>query len=98
MTYEVKKLENSAVEIILKAEGEEVKNIKSGVLKNIQTKAEIPGFRKGKAPISAIETQFAGVLKEEVTDKLLQSHYEQIIKDENIKPVDFLKTKEVKLW
>jgi trigger factor len=97
MTYEVKKLENSAVEIILKAEGEEVKNIKSGVLKNIQTKAEIPGFRKGKAPISAIETQFAGVLKEEVTDKLLQSHYEQIIKDENIKPVDFLKTKEVKL-
>ncbi len=97
MTYELKKLENSAVEIVLKVEGEEVKNIKDGVIKNIQAKAEVPGFRKGKAPVSAIEGQFKDVLQEEVTDKLLQTHYEQIIKDENIKPVDFVKPVEVTL-
>ncbi len=97
MTYELKKLENSTVEIVLKVEGDEVKNIKSGVLKNIQAKADIPGFRKGKAPLSTIEAQFADVIKEEVTDKLLQAYYEQVIKDANIKPVDFIKSVEANL-
>ena len=97
MTYELKKLENSTVEIVLKVEGDEVKNIKSGVLKNIQAKADIPGFRKGKAPLSTIEAQFADVIKEEVTDKLLQAYYEQVVTEADIKPVDFIKSVEASL-
>lgn len=97
MSVEIKKLENSVVEIKLSLEGEEVTKVKSQVIKEIQGRAEIPGFRKGKAPISTITAKFAGLIKEEVTDKLLKTNYEKLVIENGLKPVDYLQTKEVSL-
>jgi trigger factor len=95
MSVEIKKLENSVVEIKLNLEGEEVSKVRSQVIKEIQGRAEIPGFRKGKAPVSTITAKFAGLIKEEVTDKLLKTNYEKLIIENGLKPVDYLQTKEV---
>jgi trigger factor len=95
MSVEIKKLENSVVEIKLNLEGEEVSKVRSQVIKEIQGRAEIPGFRKGKAPVSTITAKFAGLIKEEVTDKLLKTNYEKLVIENGLKPVDYLQTKEV---
>ncbi len=88
MNYEVKKLDNSVVEITLKVEGAEVSTAKKDAVKKIAKDAEIPGFRKGHAPESAIESHYEGVIKEEITDAILKSHYEAILKDGQINPVE----------
>ncbi|TDT70481.1 trigger factor [Hypnocyclicus thermotrophus] len=97
MSVEIKKLENSVVEITLNLEGEEVSKKREEILKNIQSKVEMPGFRKGKTPLSLIEKNFEANIKEELTDELLKANYENIIVENNLKPVDYLKTVEVKL-
>ena len=97
MNYEVKKLENSVVEITLKVEGTEVSTAKKNAIKKIAKDAEIPGFRKGHAPESAIESHYEGVIKEEITDAILKAHYEAILKDGQINPVDYIKTTKVEL-
>ncbi|RUA05982.1 MAG: trigger factor [Fusobacteria bacterium] len=97
MNYEVKNLDNSVVEITLKVEGAEVADAKKKAIDKIAKDAEIPGFRKGHAPASAIESHYEGVIKEEVTDAILKGHYETILKDGNINPVDYIKTTDVKL-
>lgn len=97
MNYEVKKLDNSVVEITLKVEGTEVSTAKKDAVKKIAKDAEIPGFRKGHAPASAIESHYEGVIKEEITDAILKGHYEAILKDGQINPVDYIKTTKVEL-
>ncbi len=97
MNYEVKKLDNSVVEITLKLEGAEVKGYKKEVLAKLAEKVEVPGFRKGHAPASAIEAQFAGVIKEEVTEKVLHANYETIISENNLKPVNYIMPNSVEL-
>lgn len=97
MNYEVKKLDNSVVEITLKLEGAEVAGYKKEVLATLAKKVEVPGFRKGHAPASAIEAQFAGVIKEEMTEKVLHAKYEEIITENNLKPVNYIMPKSVSL-
>lgn len=97
MNYEVKKLDNSAVEITLKVEGAEVSNAKKTAVNKVAKNAEIPGFRKGHAPASAIESHYEGVIKEEITDAILKGHYEAILKDGQINPVDYIQVSNVKL-
>ncbi len=97
MNYEIKKLENSTVEISLVLEGAEVKGYKAEVIKNLAGKADVPGFRKGKAPASAIESKFKEVIQEEITEKVLQAHYETILKETGIKPVNFVNSADVTL-
>jgi trigger factor len=97
MAVEIKKLENSSVELVLTLEGAEVKEAKAEVVKKIAGEVELPGFRKGKAPLSTIEAKFEGNIKEEVTDKLLKNHYETIVKENDLRPVDYLRTVSVEL-
>lgn len=92
MTVEIKKLENSSVEIFVTLEGEAVKNNKNIVLNKIAKSVELPGFRKGKAPISTIEAKFKEEIKEEVADLIIREKYEEIINSNNLKPVEQLKT------
>ncbi|MCK5780236.1 MAG: trigger factor [Psychrilyobacter sp.] len=97
MNYEIKKLENSVVEITLKVEGTAVLEAKKVVVTKVAKDAAIPGFRKGHAPASAIESHYEGVIKEELTDAMLKENYEAIIKDGKINPVDYIRTTDVKL-
>jgi len=92
MTVEIKKLENSSVEIFVTLEGEAVKNNKNIVLNKIAKSVELPGFRKGKAPITTIEAKFKEEIKEEVADLIIREKYEEIINSNNLKPVEQLKT------
>ncbi|BDU49961.1 trigger factor [Haliovirga abyssi] len=89
MNYEVKKLENSRVEILIKLEGEEVKKYTKEVVNKIRGKAEIPGFRKGKAPDSVILKQFEEAVKEELAEKAVNSNYGTILDKEGLKPIDY---------
>jgi len=97
MNYDVKKLDNSVVEITLKLEGAEVAGYKKEVLAKLAKQVEVPGFRKGHAPASAIEAQFDGVIKEEMTEKVLHTNYETIITEAGLKPVNYIMPKSVNL-
>lgn len=97
MAVEIKKLQNSNVEFVITLEGAEVKTMRTKVLGSIAREVELPGFRKGKAPLSTVEAKFAHVLKEEVAELVLKQNFETIIKENELKPVDYVKTVSVEL-
>ena len=57
------------------------------VAKDFKKHANLPGFRKGKAPLSLIKRRFAGDIKGEVVQKLVPETYDQAIKDRELKPL-----------
>ncbi len=57
MKHELKKVELSAAEVKITLTSEELSPIKSKIVKNIAEKAEVPGFRKGNAPLDKVEVE-----------------------------------------
>lgn len=55
------------------------------VAERIRPKAPVDGFRQGNAPLSAIKTKYADVVKGEASTKLLYTSVEKALKDNNIK-------------
>lgn len=55
--------------------------------KNIKNQAQIPGFRKGKAPVSVLKQHFGLKARAPVVNILLGEYYEKAIRDGNISPV-----------
>lgn len=96
MNYEVKKLENSVVDIAIKLEKEETKNYQSQAIKKIAQNVEIPGFRKGKAPEDAILERYKTAIAEEIADVILKKEYSNIVDKESLHPVDYVKIKDFK--
>lgn len=97
MNVEIKKLENSNVELLVTVEGDLVRKNRAAVINKIAKEVELPGFRKGKAPIATIEAKFKDEIKDDVADLLIKDQYDAIIKEHDLKPVDFLRTVSIDL-
>ena len=90
MIHLVTRKENSAVEVKLTLTKEEVSPIKETILKTLATKVEVPGFRKGHAPLDKVEANFPDAVKEELVDSILKANYETVLSAENINPVSYI--------
>lgn len=55
----------------------------------LQEGAELPGFRKGRAPVKLIERKFSKAVKSEVAAKLVSAAYEKLIEDQKLKPYGY---------
>ena len=57
------------------------------VTKQFQKQANLPGFRKGKAPLDKVQARFSQQIEDEVQKKLLNDSYRKGVEDNNLKPV-----------
>ncbi|MDR3259648.1 MAG: trigger factor [Fusobacteriaceae bacterium] len=90
MNHQIKKLENSAVEVTIALTGEEVFPLKTQILNEMKDKVEIKGFRKGKAPFERIEQEYKEKVIGQVVEKMLDKYYDQVIKEEGIVPITYI--------
>lgn len=59
--------------------------------------ARIPGFRKGKAPLSAIEKKFSKEIQEEATEKTITAALREILGERKLELVRYPNIKDVQL-
>ena len=59
------------------------------MLLELREDAELPGFRRGKAPKQLLKKKFSKAIKKEVSGKLVSEAFEKLIKDEDLKPVGY---------
>lgn len=97
MKHEIKKLEKSALEVKMILAKEEFDPVRKEIIISAQKTVEIPGFRKGHAPIDQIEAKYADGIKEELTDKILKKYFGEVVTTENLKPVSPLYNVDVNL-
>jgi trigger factor len=53
----------------------------------LKQEAQLPGFRRGKAPVRLLENKFAKHVQKEVSGKLVGEAFEKLVKDEELKPI-----------
>jgi FKBP-type peptidyl-prolyl cis-trans isomerase (trigger factor) len=96
MTF--KKLDNGTVEIESEIGADELKKEFAFVLNKMVNEAELPGFRKGKAPQKMIQDK-VGDLKilEEATFNLIEKAYPSLVETNKIRPVSSPKVEILKL-
>src|SRR3990167_5208159 len=88
ITAAMKKEPNGTIALTVTIPFEEVKKTWSQVMEDVAKNAEMPGFRKGKAPKKLVEKNVdREKIREEVLKKLLPIAYTQAIKTHNIKPI-----------
>jgi trigger factor len=81
------KEENRQAFLTVEMEPDEMEEALQDSYKKLAQKAEIPGFRKGKAPRTIVERHLGrGRLIEEAVNKVVPQAYEQALKEQEIEP------------
>lgn len=88
----MEKVENNVVKLEITVESEKFNEaVKKAFAKNAK-KFNIPGFRKGKAPMNIIKKYYGeGVFYEDAINFCCDDTYPKVIKEKDIKPVDYPK-------
>jgi trigger factor len=83
------KIENSQAYLTVEMEPDEIEKALQHAYKVLVKKANIPGFRKGKAPRPIVESYLGkdSLLQEAVND-LIPDAYDKAIKEQNLTPID----------
>ncbi len=56
------------------------------IYEELKQKAQLPGFRPGRAPLSLLKARFGSYVRDQVLEKLLPEAYENAIKEAGVKP------------
>jgi len=85
MEIKIKKLEKSEIEITGVLEVVEFEKYEGKALERIGERMELPGFRKGKAPVSMVKESVQEMqLLEEMAEAALQENYIKILEENKI--------------
>lgn len=57
------------------------------LLDELKGEAEVPGFRKGRAPRKLIERKFSKFVRNEVEGKLVSAAFQKLLKDHDLHPI-----------
>ncbi len=68
---------------------EQVKEKFDAVYKELRAEAEIPGFRKGKAPLSTIRARYGKHAQKDVLEDLMDESYAEALKQSGLDPVSY---------
>lgn len=82
---EIKKLENSSVELTLTLSAAKIEEEYTKSIKDYAKKLTMKGFRPGKAPVSLIESKYGAAIREEITFKLMEENLTDSYKDMDAK-------------
>jgi trigger factor len=80
-THEIQKLEHSAVKLTIKLTKDEVRSEYNKYVKDMLKDISLPGFRRGKVPVSVFEKKVGPSLKEDVLNKIIATSVNELIKD-----------------
>ena len=87
-----KNLENNEVELTVEIDAEQLTKAKKTACKNLATRLNIPGFRKGKAPANVVESQVGQeAIMEEAADILIRQNASEALKKDDLTPFTEMK-------
>ena len=81
---EVKDGEKCNKQILVTIDQDTVKKEADKATRNVANYVSIPGFRKGKAPVSVIKSRYVDSIKEELERQLVSAAYTKISQDETM--------------
>lgn len=96
MQVDFKALTASSKEISLTIEAEKVSKAWDKYLKKAVKYVDVPGFRRGKAPLSIVERKFGERMKEGFEQEQFEAYFEEAVKEQNIEFLGYPIVKDIK--
>ncbi len=90
MSHSIEILSPVSRKISVTVPAEDVNDALSAAAREIGSSVTLPGFRKGKAPLSVIEKRFNGDVSSRATEALVERRVAEILKEEDLKPLSHL--------
>jgi trigger factor len=87
MEFRVNKIDETKQEVEIEVPYSEMEPHFEKSFKKYQKKAEIPGFRKGKAPISIIKRMYGNLLEQGSLEDVANEVFKEYLDQNNIKPL-----------
>lgn len=87
MKTDIKNISQCNIELTVTVNADEILKDYKKNLSQINKMVVVPGFRKGKAPISMIETMYGAKISEDFKSDSLEKYFKEAIKDVEEKPV-----------
>lgn len=88
MISAIQRLEDGTISLTVTVPSKRVLDTKEEVIASLVEQAELPGFRKGKAPRDLVESKLEKEkVNEEILRKLLPQTYLEAVNEHNLKPI-----------
>lgn len=87
MEYNVNDISSSEKEVEIKLSYDEIKNEIEEEVKKQTKKIQLPGFRKGKAPISMLKKMYGDAFEYEASEKIANSLFWKVAEEKDLKPI-----------
>ncbi|MGL5086977.1 MAG: trigger factor [Clostridium sp.] len=90
MESKMERIETNVIKFEVKVEAKEFQNALNKSYKKNVKNFNIPGFRKGKVPMAIVKKQYGiEVLLEDAVNFAIDASYPELLKENNINPVDY---------
>jgi trigger factor len=76
-----------AYEVKVSVSAANEKKMSGELFDELQHEAQVPGFRKGRAPRKLLEKKYGKAIRGDVTEKLVSAAFRKLIDDNNLKPI-----------
>lgn len=91
----VEKQPNCTATLSVEIPADKVRSERQKVVRNLASKARVPGFRPGKAPSAVIEKRFTKEIEAESQEALINDALDEAIKKEDLKVLDFGRVEDI---
>ena len=96
MEAKIEKIDVNVVKFEVKVEADKFKEALTRAYKKNVKKFNVPGFRKGKVPMNVVKKYYGvEVLLEDAVNFAIEGSYANVLKENNVRPVDFPKVEVV---
>jgi trigger factor len=76
-----------AYEVKVSVSAANEKKMSGELFDELQHEAQVPGFRKGRAPRKLLEKKFGKAIRGDVTEKLVSAAFRKLVEDHQLKPI-----------
>lgn len=88
MKSTLQKDQDGTIHLTISIQQKDIQKTRAGIVEEYVKTADLPGFRKGKAPKKLVEEKIdPEKLQEEILKKLLPTYYVEAVKEHNLTPI-----------
>ena len=97
MKVEIQELDPCKRQLVVEAPEEEVRAAWSAACGRVQRDARLPGFRRGKVPMTLVRSRFGDEVRQAVAEALVPAVYRRAVAEAQIRPVEDPEFRELEL-
>jgi trigger factor len=97
MKVEIQELDPCKRQLVVEAPEEEVRAAWTAAAGRVQRDARLPGFRRGKVPMTLVRSRFGDEVRQAVAEALIPVVYRRAVDETQIRPVEDPEFRELEL-